>query len=542
MKKPRRMLRACVQGLFLLQIASFAIPAFATLGPALTVDTRYDRRPISPNIYGMNFANPAVADAIALPVERWGGNIAEKYNWKLGSVNSSGDYFWENIADCFYFGDGCDNGNVPYYRAFIETARARGTQTIMQLPMLGYVAKDAPTDHPFTCSFPPALFPDQNAFDPFDPNCGSGVSSGGVRLDASPTTAHVAVGPAFSKDWIKKLKSLYGSASAGGVAYYSLGNEPGLWNETHRDAHPSPVTYDELYAKSRALALAVKQADPGAKVLAFSEWGWLNYFCSAADYAREFGCRPNSPDRAAHGGTPLADWLLQQFRNYEQINGRRLIDYFDLHYYRQGGDTADVTRSLWDPTFTDPSYIGAKIRLLPRMRELVASNYPGTRIALSEYNLSIPGKPRLNAIIQADTFGIFAREGLDLATRFEVQDDGNAQALQQIYDAFRLYRNYDGHGSRFGDTYVRSTSSNERKVSVYAALRGTDGKMTVAILNKTEAALFSTLTLQGMGALGKARVWRWTGNGIRKQADQFVVGYPVSYPAQSMTLYEFTVR
>jgi hypothetical protein len=85
--------------------------------------------------------------------------------------------------------------------------------------------------------------------------------------------------------------------------------------------------------------------------------------------------------------------------------------YLDLHYYRQGGDTTDVTRSLWDPTYVDPSWIDSRIQLIPRMKRWVARNYPGTKLALSEYNLSVDGSAVTNALIQADTLGIFAREG-----------------------------------------------------------------------------------------------------------------------------------
>ena len=59
----------------------------------------------------------------------------------------------------------------------------------------------------------------------------------------------------------------------------------------------------------------------------------------------------------------MRTYLLRKLHGYEQEHGVRLADYLDLHYYAQGGSTTDVTRSLWDSTYTDPSWIGAKIRL-----------------------------------------------------------------------------------------------------------------------------------------------------------------------------------
>ena len=48
-------------------------------------------------------------------------------------------------------------------------------------------------------------------------------------------------------------------------------------------------------------------------------------------------------------------------------------------------------RSLWDPTYTETSWItqcctGGPIRLLPRLKDKITANYPGTRLAITEYN------------------------------------------------------------------------------------------------------------------------------------------------------------
>ena len=72
----------------------------------------------------------------------------------------------------------------------------------------------------------------------------------------------------------------------------------------------SQVTYDELRDRSVAFATAIKEADPTAKVIGFSEWGWTNYFCSAADEtgAGSWGCqrhrRKTGPPTAAWSSRP----------------------------------------------------------------------------------------------------------------------------------------------------------------------------------------------------------------------------------------------
>ncbi len=505
--------------------------AAAATGPALSVDGTAGRHPISPDIYGLNFADPAFAHEISLPVDRWGGNTTDTYNWRLKSSNTGSDWYFENLPDCWSAAHGwCAGGPVSGWREFVDGDLAAGADPLITLPMMGRVAKDAKLQHPFTCGFPATVFPAQDSFDPYDPNCGNGLHSGN-ELTANPNRDGVLAGADFSGDWIEALIQRYGPAAAGGVGLYELGNEPALWSHTHRDMHPAAVTYDELWAKSRNLAATVKAADPDAEVIGFSEWGWPNYFCSGADHV-ENGCFPSSPDRAAHGGMPLVEWYLNKMRAYEHAHGQRLLDYIDVHYYRQGGTTADVTRSLWDSGYTDPSWINERIRLIPRMRQWVARNYPGTKLALTEYNLSVPGDPTLNALIQADTLGIFAREGVDLATRWAMPHDGDA-----IDDAFRIFRNFNGHGAKFGGTWVRSTSDDQARLAVYGAARAAG--YTILVINKTATDLTSSLNLDHIAATGPAQVYEWAGSGIARQPNRPIAGGGIAatYSARSMTLY-----
>ena len=79
------------------------------------------------------------------------------------------------------------------------------------------------------------------------------------------------------------------------------------------------------------------------------------------------------------------------------------------------------TRVFWDTNYVDPSWINSVIALIPRMRSWVTTNYPGTKIGITEYNWG--AEPYINgATAQADIDGIFGREGLDLATRWTTPD------------------------------------------------------------------------------------------------------------------------
>jgi hypothetical protein len=339
-------------------------------------------------------------------------------------------------------------------------------------------------------------------------------------------------------------------AANGGVAYYNLDNEPMLWNSTHRDVHPQPTTYDEMRNQTYQYAAAIKSADPSAKTLGPVLWGWCAYFYSALD-----GCGTGS-DYQAHGSTPFVVWYLQQMNTYQQQNGTRILDYLDLHYYPQANGVAlssagststqalrlRSTRSLWDTTYTDESWIasmgleGGIVKLIPRMKNWVNSNYPGTKTAITEYNWGAP--EHINgALAQADVLGIFGREGLDLATLW-----GPPDATQPGAFAFRLYRNYDGAGKGFGDVSVQATSSDQGTLSVYAALRNADSAVTIVIINKTANGLTSNVSLAGFSPPQTAAVYHYSTNNLSAivhLSDQQISGNVISrtFPANSITLF-----
>src|SRR5204862_211320 len=105
-----------------------------------------------------------------------------------------------------------------------------------------------------------------------------------------------------------------------------------------------------------------------------------------------------APDRRAHGNVPLLPWWLFQMRAHERKTGLKLLDMLDVHYYPAGqgigvgtGGATDratnalrirSTRSLWDPTYVDESWIGDTVELIPRLRRWVAANAPGIGISI----------------------------------------------------------------------------------------------------------------------------------------------------------------
>jgi hypothetical protein len=512
-------------------------PATTGTGPALSVDTRANRHAISPYIYGMNFADETLARELRLPVRRWGGNHTSRYNWQIDTSNRGVDWYYENVAE-----SNATNPDQSSANQFIEQDRRTGTATLMTAPILGWVSSTRSG-----CSYSIRKYGDQQDADwQWRPDCGNGMLTDGTRITWNdPSDTSLAIGPEFVKEWVDYLSLRYGSAHHGGVQFYSLDNEPMLWNSTHPDVHPEPTSLDELVERSIDAAEAIKAADPSAQTVGPALWGWCAYFYSAVDDCSNNG----TADYRAHGNKPVVEWYLEQMQAHEQQTGVRILDYLDLHIYPQGNGVFSrqvgskstqalrlrSTRSLWDPNYRDESWIPDAIRLIPRMKSWVQENYPGTKLAISEYSWGALGY--LNgALAQADILGIFGREGLDLATLWEPPTATQPGAM-----AFRMYRNYDGQGSAFGDLSVSASSADQDQLAIYAATRQEDGALTLMIVNKSASDLTSHLNLDGLTPSAMAQVYRYSAaqlSGIVQEADLPVAadGLTTTFPAASITL------
>ena len=506
----------------------------ATSSLALAVDVAADRHPISPDIYGMNMYDlePAFVKELHVPVTRWGGDATSRYNWLVDSSNAGDDWF---------FTGGSSNAHPVAGAAadrFIFSNRANGSKSILTVPMIGYVNKTST----WNCGFSVAKYGPQQAVNlyihPQGDSCGNGKHVDGTPItNNDPLDVSREVNPAFIQGWLKHLIGLHGTAARGGVQIYQLDNEPSGWSNTHRDVHPKATGYDELRDRTYQYASTIKATDPSAQTLGPSDFGWTVYVNSGID-----------GDREAHGGVWFAEWYLQQMRAYEQRHGVRLLDYFDEHYYPA---TANVlagdakmqalrlrsTRSLWDPTYTDDSMgkSSPPFQLISRFRSWVNQDYPGTKTAITEYNWG--GLESVNgALAQADVLGIFGREQLDLATLW-----GPPRSKQPGAYAFRLYLNYDGKGGRYGDNWIRSTSTDQGSLAIYGAQRSSDRALTLIIINKTGNNLTSNLVLKGFSPAARAAVYTYSGmnpSAIVRQPDRAVNtnGFNAMYPANSITL------
>jgi len=523
-------------------IVTLTAPATAA-GPALTVNVGNQTHPISPFIYGMSYysaaADTAAAEAISLPINRWGGDATSRYNYVLDVTNSASDWYFENGVGATGLQD------TSSFNATVQANAVIGAKTLGTVPVLGWVSKDGTS-----CSYPSSTYPQQVSFDPYRPasaTCGNGLYPNGSNgctsasgCNITDPTGEAAITstsidpPTWASAWVTYLVSKFGTAANGGVYAYDLDNEPAWWDAVHRDVHPVASTYDEVTINEIATAKAVKTADPTALVNGPVVDNWWNYFYSKKDMENGWSTGPcyqpwaGPVDRTAHGGVPFVEYYLQHMSAASNTYGARLLDYLDLHTYyaatyngsgvglSTAGDTGaqqarlNSTRVFWDPTYTDPNepqpnyttdpnYTAScnvplqAPQLIPMAQAWIARDYPGTKLAFSEYNWG--GQENINgAVAQADILGIFGSYGLDMATLWGPPDPTNQVPGLMAYE---IYRNYDGKKSMFGNTSLASTSANQGTLSVYGALRTADNAITIVVINKTYGSLTSTLWLNG---------------------------------------------
>jgi hypothetical protein len=457
-------------------------------------------RPISPLIYGVG----GIADPWPLGVtaRRWGGNPTTRYNWEKNTYNTAKDWYFKNA-------DGSPDG----FEGFIEENRAHGVRSTLTVPIIGWVAKDG---HSY--AFPVKTFGKQQSIAPENPDIGNGVTPEGREiLPGRPTITSVASTPASIGNWVRKNRERDLNRDRG-VDSYILDNEPMLWNSTHRDVHPQPTTYDELLERTIDYGTAIRQADPGAEIAGPAEWGWLAYHYSARDVAAGLFLRP---DRRAHGDVPLIPWYLRKLREHEQKTRVKLLDILDVHFYPMGegigittGGRTDVTtssrrirstRSLWDPLYTDESWVNERMRVLPLLRDWIADNYPGLKISIGEWNFGAENHMS-GGLAVAEVLGRFGQEGV-----FSAYSWGGPVGRSPAAWAFRAYRNFDGQGGRFLDWAV-PIEGKVTLASIFASRDEFRRKVVAILLNfSTVRPLNVALRLKGCGTPASTRGFGYTG-------------------------------
>jgi hypothetical protein len=525
----------------------------ATVNGASTFD-------ISRFIYGVNFADDAAVWGNTTPpaditLNRFGGNRLTAYNWENNYSNAGSDFQYNNDQ---YLSSSTTPGAAVSTRA--TATFNRGQAFMATIPMLGYVSADAAGSMGITDA------------DRTNRLATRFRMSRAAKGSAFTTTPNANDGFVYQDEFVNWFESRYPGRTTNPTApvFYSLDNEPDIWHSTHKEIqsnindNPNTErlqTYSALSDTSAVYARAIKAVVPNAII----------FGPATATYAGVtlLGRITNGtifPD-PVYGSQNFFDVYLQRMQAASTQAGRRLLDVLDLHFYSEataGGvgilnDRATQTaamvdarvqapRSLWDPTYRETSWVadvaGGPIRLIPRLKAQIAANYPGTRLAITEYSYGRTGDIA-GGVAQADALGIFGREGLFAATLWPLTDvsapgynGSGATAYAYCFGAFRMYRNYDGAGNSFGDIGLAATTSNVAQSSIYAS-RTSSGRIVIIAINKTTTSKVVNIALTAVGTPTVAQVYTMVNGSPNptRQADVPVGAGGITYtmPAMSVT-------
>jgi hypothetical protein len=489
-----------------------------TLDVRVEVNTEADRHAISPLIYGVNNSSNPAAN---LASRRQGGDRYTTYNRENNASNSG---IWTDDpaqADLNNTSDALLTGYVPsgvpakVITDFHDQSIPAGIYSLVTL-QAGHVARDIKGPVSAAEAVPnPARWREVR----FDK---------GAPLTLAPDTSDASV---FMDELLNFLLAKYGPASSpSGIKGYGIGNEPGAWHAIHPLSHPTKEGYGDIFATTVGLARTIKRMDPTAEV-----YGGVTYgFSEMKDFN-------GAPDAAAF---PQYRWyidaLLDATRSASSAAGMRLMDVLDVHWYSEAEgneqdksvawseSTPDIIaarlqapRSLWDRTYVEKSWITgnpgryshtdevfgeASIALIPRLRESIATYNPGTKIAFGEFGYG--GYDHVSGgLAVADALGIFGREGVYYANHWD-------DIVSYVESAYKLYRNYDGARSTFGELSVRATTSDVDNSSVYASTSADGAHLHLIVINRSmDRTMRASLSITSPMAWSNGVSYGFDGNG-----------------------------
>jgi fibronectin type 3 domain-containing protein len=482
--------------------ASATPAAAAAPDVTITVDPTKTKS-ISPWIYGLNFYTGVSGAPAHLTLDRAGGNRWTAYNWETNASNAGSDYLYEN--DAFLTSSATPAEAV---RSFVAGDQSLDMASVMTVQMQGLVSGDE--SGPVSTTNPPDLTRFKQAIAKK-----STITPAAFTETPSTTDANVYMDE-FLWSMDQKIPGIF-AANASLPTFVSLDNEPELWNSTHLEVQgPNPISSDNYIAKTITLTKALKDQFPDMMIFGPVHYGFEGIY----NWQGELAATPD-------GTNWFPDKYLAAIKTASDAYGKPLVDVYDFHWYSEATDgTTRVTnltgssltdaqvqaivqspRSLWDPSFTENSWItndvlGEPIKLLPRLQAKINSEFPGTRVSITEYENG--GDNHIaGTIAQADNLGVFGSQGVFAATLWPL---GNCP---YILAGFRAFRGFDGATASFGDTSLQATSSKVQNVIVYACSDSTKpGRIVFVAINRS--TLPQVTAINGAALSGTASVYQMT--------------------------------
>jgi hypothetical protein len=354
----------------------------------ITVNAK-NKRKVSPLLFGSSWGNwtplPDRKDVQALgpATIRVGGNLMSRFNWRTNTYSEP------------------SNGKVtqqPSLSEFVKFCRQVRAEPIIQLNALGW----APNKRKKFCQ---------------------------------------CLSVEDSLDLIERLNRWQKQK----VKFFEIGNEPFIWHVTHPDTRLGPISIDEYIEIFFSYAYAIKKKFPYAQILGPAiSTEWIDYQTCLYTAGKNLKDYKNYDRYGEHDN--VIPYFLSRCAELEAKHKIRLLDYLSFHAYPmfryvwnkpeqvKGGieKYLESTQLWWKKDYINkydyhhPRY---KVRnIIPRFKKYIENIYPGTKLALTEFNvdpmadfMKIDYHPALYPLYLADLMGIAAQTGLDILNHFHLQ-------------------------------------------------------------------------------------------------------------------------
>jgi len=452
--------------------------ASAQTAVRISVDVTQDRVAVSPYIYGRN---NCLSDSPSQPLTaaQWqffrdaglricrenGGNNATKYNWQL-KLSSHPDWYNNVYAHDWDFAATSLQQNLP------------GVQGIWAFQLIGKAAANT-----------------SNNFADWNYNraqwwegVGQNLAGGGTP-NPTGTKAKVEGNPAlYLNDWTAAqttgLLDHWISKSGLGLKretlrYWSMDNEPEIWNSTHDDVMPVQPSAEDFVQRYVAAAKLARAKYPEIRLMGpvpANEWQWFNWATSISVSGKKY-C--------------WLEYFIKRIGEEQAASDIRLLDVLDIHFYPGTTDAAQVLQlhrvffdrdyvfpeanglhalnGGWDTTLNKEYIFG---RCQDWMTQYLGAGH-GVGLSVSEVGIALDN-PTVTAVWYASTLGEFMRNGVEVFTPWTWQ--------KGMWEVLHLYSRYNY------STAVRAQSDDELNVSSYTTVDDTTGNVTVVLVNRSQTA------------------------------------------------------
>lgn len=448
----------------------------------VTVNATQDKRAVSPYIYGRNntFDKPAsfYKDAGLRFARMNGGNNASKYNWRR-KITSHPDWY-NNV-----YPNDWDQTSVEI------AADHPDMQVMWAFQLLGRAASGR--DH----NFNDWAFNGSQYWEGHGQNlAGGGVPNtanpGGKALVEGDTALYTMAWPPDSS--VAILDHWFGNGGLGlnknQFQYWSMDNEPDIWEGTHDDVMPDQISALEFVDRFIELAKKARAKFPEIKIcgpVSTSEWHWYNWKGGGVTVSGKY--------------YSFLEYFIKRCADEEKTSGIRVLDVVDIHHYPYAPADHDALqnhRIFYDKDYNYPGANGLKSinggwdnsltreYIFQRIEDWLTLHFGadhGITLGLSEWSPG-PSDPNLASVIYGTHLGTFARHGVELFSPWTW--------FNGMWETLHLFSRYSKPFS------VSSPSSGENTVSAYTTVNEAADSMTVIIVNRDMSDHSVTVNLNGI--------------------------------------------